>query len=75
MDQPTQKLQIDPLDQRNTIEKLLEQEKKWLDVSRIASVTPKDKDPVFATSVVWLIYNGYIPRMSDHRYHLGLYYP
>ena len=58
---------MDPLDQRNTIEQLLEQEKKCLDVVRIASVTPKDKDPVFATSVAWLIHNGYIPRMSDHQ--------
>ena len=59
------------LDQENTIEHLLGQEKTWLDVLRVACVTPKNKDPVFATSVVWLIENGYIPKMADHRYHRG----
>ena len=62
---------MDPFDQRIPIEQVLGQEKKWLDVMRVASVAPKDKDPVFATSVVWLIHNGYIPRMSDRQYHWG----
>ena len=57
---------MDFLDQQNTIDQLLLQEEKWLDVLRVASVTPKDKDPVFGTSVVWLIYNGYIPRITNH---------
>ena len=60
-----------PLGQRIPIEQVLGQEKKWLDVVRVASVTPKDKDPVFATSTVWLIHNRHIPRMSDHQYHWG----
>ena len=59
---------MDPLDPRNTIESLLDQEKKWMDI--LLCVT-KIKDPVFATSVVWLIGHGYIPKMTDHRYYLG----
>ena len=62
---------MDPLDQLIPIEQVLGQEMKWLDVVRIASVTPKNRDPEFASSVVWLIHNGYIPRMSDHQYHRG----
>ena len=42
-----------------------------MDVLRVACVTPKNKDPVFATSVVWLIGYGYIPKMTDHQYQRG----
>ncbi len=31
-----------------------------LDILRVASVTVEGKDPIFATSVVWLLGNGYI---------------
>ena len=62
---------MDPLDQRKTIEQLLEQERKWMDILRVVCVTPKNKDPVFAISVVWLIGNGCIPKMTDHQYHWG----
>ena len=70
---------MDPLDQRIPIEQVLGpnlgQEKKWLDrhldVVKILSVTLKDRNPVFATNVVWLIHNGYIPPMSDHQYQRG----
>ena len=50
---------MDPLDQRIPIEQVLEQEKKWVDAVKLASVTPKDRDPVFANNVVWWIHNGY----------------
>ena len=40
-------------------------------ILRVACVTLKNKDPVFATSVVWLIGNGYIPKLTDHQYHWG----
>ena len=62
---------MDPLDQRIPIEQVLGQEKKWLDAVKLASVIQKDRDPVFANNVVWLIHNGYIPRMSDQQYQLG----
>ena len=65
MDQSTEKPVMDPLDQRINTETHLEQQKKWVDMLRIASVTPKGKDPVFATSVVWLIEHGYIPKMTE----------
>ena len=71
MDRSTQKPTKDLLDQRNSIETLLEPEKKLLDVLRVACVTPKNKDPVFATSAVCLIGHGYIPQMRDHGYHRG----
>ena len=28
----------------------------------------KDKDPVSASGVVWLIYNGYVPREDNYTY-------
>ena len=62
---------MDPLDQRISIEQVLGQEKKWMDAVKLASVTQKDRDPVFANNVVWLIHNGYIPPMSDHQYEQG----
>ena len=62
---------MDPLDPRVNIEQLLEQERKWMDGVKIACVIPKERDPVFATSVVWLIGQGYIPEISDHQYQNG----
>ena len=39
---------------------------------KLASVAAKDKDPVSASNVAWLIYNGYIPRrIRDHSYKQG----
>jgi hypothetical protein len=32
---------------------------------------PMGRKPVFCTSVVWLIWNGYIPQIEDHHYHQG----
>ena len=66
-----QKPPMDPLDQRIPVEQVLGREKTWMDVVKIARVTQKDRNPVFATNVVWLIHNGYIPRMSDHQYQRG----
>ena len=37
---------MDPLDPRINIETLLEQQKKWVDMLRIASINSKGKDPV-----------------------------
>ena len=51
--------------------KILGQEKEWADAVKLASVTSKDRNPVFANNVVWLIHNGYTPRMSDHQYQQG----
>ena len=62
---------MDPFDQRIPIEQVLGQEKKWLDVVKIASVPQKDRNHLFATNVVWLIHNGYIPSMSDHQCQRG----
>ena len=56
---------MDPLDTRITIELVLKQERIWMDILRTACVTPKEKDPVFATVVVLLIKNGYIPQIED----------
>ena len=69
MDQSTQKLLMDPLYSRINIELVLEQERKWMDTLKIASFTSNGKDPIFATSVVWLIEHGYVPQMEDHHYH------
>ena len=68
MDQSTQKTTIDPYDTKISIDKVLIQEKKWLDAINTASVTVKDKDPVSASCVAWVISNGYVPRISDHGY-------
>ena len=43
---------MDPLDQRIAIEQVLGQEKKWADAVKLASVTPKERNPVFANKVV-----------------------
>ena len=45
--------------------------KKWLDAINTASVTVKDKDPVSASCVAWVISNGYVPRISDNGYQGG----
>ena len=57
---------MDPYDTRISIDKVLLQDKKWLDAINTASVTVKDKDPVSASCVAWVISNGYVPRISDH---------
>ena len=57
---------MDQYDTRISIDKVLLQEKKWLDAINTASVTVKDKDPVSARIVAWVISNGYVPRISDH---------
>ena len=62
---------MDPYDPSIQIEKILGQEKKWKDAVNLVSVNVIDKDPVSASSVVWLIYNGYVPRMHNHKYQNG----
>ena len=68
---------MDPLDSRiNTelrinIELVIEQERKLMDILRVASVTVNGKDPIFATLMVWILGNGYIPQYMDHVYHEG----
>ena len=71
MDQHTRKTPMDPHDQSIPIEKVSGQEKKWMDAVKLASVTVKDKDPVSASNVAWLIYNGYVPRIRDDSYQKG----
>ena len=71
MDQSTQKTPTNPFDTRTNIELVLEQERRWMDILKIACVTPKGKDPVFATVVVSLIEHGYIPKIEDHHYNQG----
>ena len=71
MDRTTQKAPIDSLDSRINIEVGLDQEGRWMDILKIACVTPKGKDPVFATSVVWLIRQGYISEIGDSHCHNG----
>ena len=58
---------MDPYDTRVAIDKILVQEKKWLDAMNTSSIAGKDKDPVSASCVVWLISNGYVPRIGDHQ--------
>ena len=67
MDQKQMTL-MNPLDQSIPIEKILGQEKKWKDAISLVSVHVRDKDPVSASSVVWMIYNGYIPRKDAYSY-------
>ena len=58
---------MDPYDTRISIDKVLTQEKKWIDSVNTASVNVKDKDPVSASCIAWLISNGYyVPRIGDH---------
>ena len=63
------KTPMDSYDQSIPIEQVLE--KKWMDAVKLASVAIKDKDPVSASDVAWLIHNGYIPRIRDHNYQQG----
>ena len=63
---------MDPYDPRLTIDEVLRHEKKWFDAMNTSSVTLKDKDPVSASCVVWLISNGYVPRISDHESQGGI---
>jgi hypothetical protein len=44
---------------------------KLRDTLRVAGVTVKGRDPISATSVVWMMENGYIPEFRDHQYHGG----
>ena len=37
----------------------------------LVSVNVRDKDPVSASSVVWMIYNEYVPRIDNHTYQNG----
>ena len=53
------------------IEKILGQEKKWKDAISLVSVHVRDKDPVSASSVVWMIYNGYVPKKDNYTYKNG----
>jgi hypothetical protein len=71
MDQFAIKTLMDPLDSRITLEMVIEQERKFRDTLRVASVTVKGKDPISATCVVWLTENGYISEYRDHVYHEG----
>ena len=48
------------------MDKILTQEKKLIDAVNTASVNVRDKDPVSASCVAWVISNGYVPRISDH---------
>ena len=61
MDQSAIKMLMDLLDARITLEMVIEQERKLGDTLRVASVTVKGRDPISATSVVWLVESGYIP--------------
>ena len=63
---------MDPYDSRILIDKILSQGKKWYDAINTASVTMKDKDPVSASCVVWVISNGYFPRINDHESQGGI---
>ncbi len=62
---------MDQLDSRITMEMVIEQEKKLTDILRVASVTVKGRDPISATSVVWLVESGYIPHFGDHIFQEG----
>ena len=62
---------MDPYNTGISIDKVLIQEKKWIDAINTASVTVKDNDPVSASCVAWVISNGYVPRINDHGYQGG----
>ena len=66
MDQSTQKTLMDPYDTKISIEKVLTQEKKWIDTVNTASVNVKDRDPLSESCIAWMISNGYVPRIRDH---------
>ena len=55
MDQSTQKTTMDPYDTKISIDKVLTQEKKWFDALNSTSVNVKDKDPVSAGCIAWMI--------------------
>ena len=63
---------MDPYDTRITIDKVLVQKKKWLDAMNTSSIALKDRDPVSASCVVWVVSNGYVPRISDHQSQGGI---
>jgi hypothetical protein len=64
---------MDSLDKRKMVELGLEQFRKWMDVLGTACITSKGKEPVLATTVVWLIWNGQIQQImiEDQHYHQG----
>ena len=65
-----QKMLMDLLDSRINIELIIKQDKKVMDILRVASVPVKGKDPVFATSVVWI--SSWIdPQFEDQEFHEG----
>ncbi len=51
---------MDPIagDSRVPLDMVIEQERKIVDTLRIANVTVKGRDPISATSLVWLTENG-----------------
>ena len=59
---------MDPYDTKISIDKVLTQEKIWIDALGTASVNVKDKDPVSASCIAWMIPNGCVPRIGDHQY-------
>ena len=63
---------MDPHDPRITIDEVLRHKKKWIDAMNTSSVTLKHKDPVSASCVVWVISNGYVPRIIDHESQGGI---
>ena len=62
---------MDPYNQNIPIEKVLGEEKKWMDAVKLSSVNVKDRDPESASNAAWLIFNGYVPRIENHVYQLG----
>ena len=48
---------MDSYNQSIPIERVLGQEEKWTDPVKLASIAVKNKDPVTASNVAWLIYN------------------
>ena len=46
---------MDPYDAKISIDKVLTQEKKWLDALNSTSVNVRDKDPVSAGCIAWMI--------------------
>ena len=57
MDHLKQITLMDPYDQSIPIEKVLGQEKKWMDAVKLARVNVNDRDHMSASNVAWLIYN------------------
>ncbi len=60
---------MDLLDSRITLDMVIEQQRKLRDTLRVTNLTVKERDPISASSAVWLPENGYIPEFTDHVYH------